>query len=529
MTMRSTADVASSSPLAPTSQIVESSNSQPADAMNEPPVDLQVQAPIVDGGGVGGLRGVVRGTPVLLLRQAVTVVVTVLGAVVLARLLSPSDFGVYALILTVAGFLRLVTDGGLGAALIHQQKQPSRHEFHQIFTLQIVVVVALLAVIEPVIWLLPVDLFSAHDWKLALGLGTIGALATPFIANAAASLERDLRFTTLGFIGMVQPVAFNVAAVLLAVMLPSAWVLGLALLLSNALLALAGRKSRAPIGITWRWAGLRSKLSFGAPYVGAQVVSTLKDAVNPVFIGLVLGASAAGYVNWASQLAVMPTLLVVALSRYVFPVLARAHGDARQFERALQVGLFLFTTSVAPVASAIALFAIPITETVYGPRWLPAVSLVALLSVANVLAPATSILLAAVSAMGRPSIALKMTLVWCIGTWVLVPTGVSVLGLGMAGFAWANLLVGLSALPLFVIVGRVAKLRLIWTLILPWCASGIVVGGAWLSLHLIPILGAAPQVGQILVAVGSVLVAWVAIASLSRRQVGDIVRSVRSA
>lgn len=463
------------------------------------------------------LGSVVRGTPVLLLRQVLTVVVTVLGGIVLARQLTPSDFGVYALLLSLAGFLKLMTDGGLGAALVHQRATPTDHDYKQILTLQVAIAAVILTVIEIIVWSIPARSFSAHGWQLAVGIGALSAAAMPLIANAAAFLERDLRYSTLGVIGMVQPVAFNLGAVLLAVIFHSAWVLGVALLLSHIATVGVGRLSKAPLGLTANWTGLVHKLRFGVPYVGAQLVSTLKDAVNPMFIGLVLGAAAAGYVNWAGQFAAMPTLLVAALSRYVFPVLARSYGDRQRFERVVQLGLFLFTSSVAPLALAIALFAQPVTALLYGDRWYPAIQLVWLLSAANVLSPATSILLAAVSAMGRPSIALKMTMVWFVGTWVLVPLFVSGLGLGMIGFAWANLVLQLPGIALFVIVGRSTRLAVPRTVILPWVIAGVAVTVSWLVSR--PLDGD-PRFDavQVAIAIGGVLAGWVAIAVAGRSQ-----------
>ena len=59
------------------------------------------------------------------------------GTIVLARLLVPADFGAVAIGSAIVVFINLVSDGGLGAALIRGDHDPSRRVFEELLGLQL--------------------------------------------------------------------------------------------------------------------------------------------------------------------------------------------------------------------------------------------------------------------------------------------------------------------------------------------------------------------------------------------------------
>src|SRR5207237_9196622 len=78
----------------------------------------------------------IRGAGAMLFRQGALTMLTVAGNVVLARILSPADFGLYAVVGAVVNFFNMVGDVGLGAALIQQADEPSEGQLRSVFTVQ---------------------------------------------------------------------------------------------------------------------------------------------------------------------------------------------------------------------------------------------------------------------------------------------------------------------------------------------------------------------------------------------------------
>src|SRR5437764_10089730 len=78
----------------------------------------------------------IRGAGAMLLRQLALKLLGLGGSVILARVLVPADFGLYALVGTVISFFNVVGDVGLGAAIIQQPEEPSEKQLRSVFTVQ---------------------------------------------------------------------------------------------------------------------------------------------------------------------------------------------------------------------------------------------------------------------------------------------------------------------------------------------------------------------------------------------------------
>jgi O-antigen/teichoic acid export membrane protein len=186
---------------------------------------------------------------------------------------------------------------------------------------------------------------------------------------------------------------------------------------------------------------------FGLPLIASSVVSVLKDAVNPIYIGLLLGASSVGYVNLAQQIAVVGIYILFILTKVYFPVFARLRSRPVMLRRAVATSALWSNVFVALIASFTLLNSKAITSSIYGEQWLPAVPTLELLLFANLLAPTATVLLALMNALGRAIVPLTYTVIWSAATWLLAPPLIS--HLGMVGYGWANIGVTLLALPLF--------------------------------------------------------------------------------
>ncbi len=420
----------------------------------------------------------VRGIPSLVARQALTAGVSVGSSVLLARMLSPAEFGLFALLLTFIAVVRIVTDGGLGAALVRHPSAPSRHDYHQLFTLQTLVSLALVGVLAGMVAIAPDDAYDVAGWKLACFLALAGGVTIPFTTNAIAKLERELDYRRLGLISAVQPIVFGVAASALVVAGLGVPGIGIGAAASFALSALVARLSHSPVGLTVDFHGLGTKLRFGVVYAGAQLLSAIKDAVVPLLLGLTLGAAVAGEVSWAQQFAVLPAFFAASFARYLFPVFARLAASPERLARAVTVSLAVFNAATAPLALALLLWPADLTVVIYGDQWLGVMPILLMLTAANLFAPTTSVLLALTNSLGRPHIALILTVIWFSATWALVPVFSLSLGYGGVGYAITNLILQIPSIILILIARRSTRFSTVRGIVLPWVVAGVVFGVA---------------------------------------------------
>jgi O-antigen/teichoic acid export membrane protein len=431
-----------------------------------------------------GESSALRGTPSVVARQVVVAIVTVGAGILIARMVTAAEFGVYALIVLLVGFTRIIAEGGLGAALVHQRETPTPHEYRQLFTVQILVATGLTIALSVTFVLVPASAYAVEGWQWACVVASLGALAVPFSSNAVAFLERSLDYTTLGLITAVQPVAFGVLSVAFVALGAGVVGIGLAAALSFGLAGATARLTSSPIGFTRHLRGFAKNFRFGIPFSAAQLISSLKDAVVPLLLGLSLGAAAAGYVSWAQQLAVLPAYFAASFARYLFPVFARIRLNPSRLASGVTVALAAFNCSTAPLAFVLIFWPEAVTESLYGTQWLVAVDSLILLAAANIFAPTNAVLLSLMNAVGRPNVSLLLTVVWFAGTWTLVPLFALQLGMGAMGYAVANLLLQIPTVFLIAMALRVTRFSLWRGAVLPWMIAALS-GGAALGASLL--------------------------------------------
>lgn len=413
-----------------------------------------------------------RGGVSLIGRQAVSFGVSTVGGILLARLLSPSEFGAYAYILFAQALAKLLVDGGLTSTLVRQHEPPEQHDWRTVFTVQIGLAVVLACVVAASTPLVGPLFGSVGGFATANLLASVSVLVSPILSICFARLERELRFDRIAVLTLVQPLVFNVLAPLLAVTGIGVVALGLALLLSSiaTLLVALPWTGRPPVPTT-HLRGLRARLMFGAPYVGSGLISNLKDSVNPLLVGAVVGAAAVGYVRWGQQVAALATYLVAAVAPMLFALFSRLQKDPARLSKMVGGAVFWSNAITAPLALLLVLFIDPITTDLYGSQWVPAIPLFYLLCFTNLISPTTSALLALMNAIGRPGVALAFTIAWFVGTWVLVP--VFVVPFGAIGYGIANAVIQLIGVVLVVIARRAVPYPAVRSIALPWLIAAI--------------------------------------------------------
>src|SRR5579875_1921356 len=140
----------------------------------------------------------------------------ILGAIFLARLLTPAEFGIYAIIVFIRGFLTAFSDAGLAASLIRQPVEPDEEDYRAIFTFQQMMV---LGVAVPFWLACPL---VAHLYKLPVHdawvfrLVDLSLLCSSFQVIPSTKLERDLAFHKIAVIEISMALVFNGVSVFLS-------------------------------------------------------------------------------------------------------------------------------------------------------------------------------------------------------------------------------------------------------------------------------------------------------------------------
>lgn len=419
----------------------------------------------------------VRGAVVILASSYTNMALGMVYGIVMARLLTPAHFGIFALAMFFFSLFDVRGKLGLDYAFIHRQPTtPELLATHwglqsgaALMTLFIAGLVMpfvpfLGEAVRASLRLLPVPtsmltgLSVTTDEAALLGpivLALAGSMLIEAIgATARAMLEKELVF------------ARSTAVVTSALFLSYLVAIGLALagftywalvgqVAVNALCGTIGfwwasRRLGRPVPFTLRIDGALTRwmLQFGLAMTLGSIAALILFQFDNFLVGAFAGTAALGYYAQAYKVAQWPTGLVThVIARASLPTYAKLQTDTARLSKAFEMSLWLILTAATPLALAIFASAPDFLRLLYGDVWLPAAPLLRFLIGYSVLRPLLDDTGALFTALGRPRrvttilttqaaalilTATPLTLVWG-ATGTAIAVGITfVLGIGVA-------------------------------------------------------------------------------------------------
>ena len=382
-------------------------------------------------------------------RQLLVQGFNVAGGIILARLLTPAEFGIYAVIIFVLAFMNVFGDAGLAASLIRQPEEPADEDYQSIFTIQqllvflIFLVCWLTAPVLASLYKLP----SAGAWLFRLI--ALSLFVTSFQVIPRVRLERHLAFQKLAVVEVTQAIVYNVVAVSLAFSHFGAMSFAIALVFRSVIGAIFSNWVESwPMRWRWNWDLVKQRLRFGLLYQGSLIVNLLKDTINPVFVGIYVGAGAAGYINWATIVANYPLIAAMILQRLYMPMFARLAEWPEKLASALNMAIGLICAVAYSLGFLLFVYREPVVLAIFGSQWTPALVLFLPFTFITVLLTPTIIVFGALNALGHSGIVFRYTVTLAVLTLLLGST--FILKYGWPGWGWANL--GVNFVDVFILL-----------------------------------------------------------------------------
>ena len=394
---------------------------------------------------VDSLRGVhddlqgrtVRGTAWSGLSVGFRVGFTILSMPLLARLLTPEQYGIVALTTLVTEVIGLFGQLGLNSALI-QRKRVCRADLETAFWADMGVGAILMLL---VMGFAPLAAWFFHQPVL---IPLLSVAAVGFLVNGLSSiyntiLTRAMHFRIISMIEITSIAVRTLIAVALAWEGYAYWSLILAGLASFLVSALA----RIVVVGWWprtRFAKERFHrlFHFGRNVLGDNMLFYLSDNIDYFIIGRRLGAQSLGYYEMAFSLPDMVRKnLSITLTRVLYPVYSRVQNQ----EERLKVGFFRVVEAVSllafPMLAGLSVLAPQFVPLYFGSQWHDIITPVRYLAIAGMLRSATIHIGTVLHARGRPDISMKMTaartpllgiVIWIATNWGLDGTAAAYMG-----------------------------------------------------------------------------------------------------
>jgi PST family polysaccharide transporter len=319
--------------------------------------------------------------------QPVKVALQFLSVLILSRLLSPDDFGVFAMAAPVLGLAMLLQDFGLTQATINRPEL-TQQQLSAIFIINAAVTLAVaiaVAACSPLV--------SAFYGRTEAGLISASfagiVLLTGLTAQHAALLARRMRFGVLALSDLAGAAAGLLISIVVATVQPGPW----ALVAGS--FAIAGVP--ALLVVVWaRWmpsdprgaAGLKDIVRFGANVSIFNLANFFSRNADNILIGRLAGSEALGLYDRAYKLLLFPLQQVAApLGRVILPILSRLARDPERYQQAYLRTLSQLLLLTLPGIAFMAVDADELVLLLLGSRWVGAGDIFQILAIAALVQP----------------------------------------------------------------------------------------------------------------------------------------------
>jgi O-antigen/teichoic acid export membrane protein len=371
--------------------------------------------------------------------------------VVLARLLPPADFGLAALALIVIGFAAMVSDVGVGAAVMQRQVVSVRH-LRVAFTLSLltgVLITAVLSGIAPLVALLAKNGAVAAVLRvqsivfIATGVGTVGR----------AQLQRKLDFRRLFVVDLVSYLlGYALIAIGGAMLGWGVWSLVIGSIVQSALASvLCVTSARAPVRPLLAKQESRELLGFGVGVTVNGVIAYVGRNGDNFLVGRFLGTTALGLYSRAFNFMMLPiNYFSNVIPTVLIPAFSEIQTDRPRVARGFLMGVQTIALITSPVMVWIVVSAPHLIVGLYGERWAGAVVPLQVLAAAGVPRAMLGLAGAVTQACNRVASETPLQIAFALAIIIGVTIG-SRYGLPRASFA-----VSIAILFLFVAQSRLA-------------------------------------------------------------------------
>lgn len=413
--------------------------------MNESP------SPSIDVSGVH--RSMAAGMAWMSLLRIGIKLLGLISTVVLARLLTPADFGLVAMATSVIAGLELFRAFNFDVPLI-QMKNPGRSAYDTAWTLDIllgfVLGLALLLIAFPAARFYGEPRLTHVMQALALG-----TLISGFENIGVVAFRKELTFRREFSLRIAQKVCSLMITLPLAFALRSYWALVIGMVGGN-LLGVAVSYAVHEYRPRFSLAAMHDLLSFSKWLLLNNVLWFLRDRLPDYVLGRLAGAGALGLFSISYEISNLPTTdLIAPINRAVFPGYAKLAHDLDKLREGFLNVIALVATLALPAGLGIAATSKLIVNVALGAKWAAAAPAISILAIHGAISALQTNCGAVHYSMGRPRM---MTFIGVCQVLVLAPAVIwSAHVAGAMGVAWSYLITTCFIVPLnyMLVIGRI--------------------------------------------------------------------------
>ena len=339
-------------------------------------------------------------------------------SVILARLLSPSDFGLIALMLIVINILQTINESGFGVALL-QKKERDELDFSTVFILN-----TLLGLFLYVILFVTAPLIASFfDQPLLQSLTRViglNLITTSLVVVQKTKLLINIDFKTQAKASLVAVILSGVGGIILAYYGFGVWALVFQSISNNVFNTI----------LIWMFVSWRPRLrfsydrfialfNFAYKLILARLINSIFQEVFSTVVGKLYTPAQLGYFNRAKSFESLSTNnITMIVQRVSTPMLCEAQTDKEDMKRVLLRFIRSTALIVYPLLFGLAILAEPLITVLLTDKWLPSAWILRVLCPVGIFFVISTFNMNVFNATGRTDWALKCEIVkkiFCVG------------------------------------------------------------------------------------------------------------------
>ncbi len=343
--------------------------------------------------------------------KGVQALLNIIRLLILARVLSPNDFGVMGIALLTMVALEAFSQTGFQAALI--QKKGNVYEYlNSAWTVLIIRAISIFAVLflsAPYVG----AFFNSEDAEPVIQIIGISALLAGFSNIGVVLFKKNLDFRKESIYQLSGTLADFMVAISSALVFQNVWALVFGYLAGNAtrfVLSYVLQPFRPKFNLDL------SKISemwgFGRWIAGSGMIFFAINQGVDAFIGKLLGAVSLGLYQLAYQISSLPSMLLTStVSEVMFPAYSKLQSDIGRLSGAYLRTLEVTSLLVFPISGLILVSAHDFTIIILGEKWNGIIEPMKILALCGLLSALAGLNSSVLQAVRRPDVITKLTFV----------------------------------------------------------------------------------------------------------------------
>lgn len=339
--------------------------------------------------------------------------VTVIVSIILARMLTPQDYGIIAIVTIFITFANVFVSDGFGSALI-QKKEVDALDYSSVLYFNIIFSIVLYAILffcAPLI-----ASFYGDGYEILTPV--LRVLGLRIIVSAVNSVQqayvsRKMIFKKFFWSTLIGTVLSAVVGIGMAYSGFGVWALVGQYLTNTTVgtVTLAVSLRKKPI-LSFSFKRLKGMVGYGSKILGTSLLITGYQEIRALIIGKVYSSEDLAYYDKGRQ---FPNLIVTnintSIGAVLFPKMAQEQDDKTRIREITRKSIRFSSYLMCPLMLGLAAVAEPFVKIVLTDKWLPCVTLLQIFCVVYLFQPIHTANMQAIKAIGRSDVYLKLEII----------------------------------------------------------------------------------------------------------------------